>query len=96
MAFQASHRNARISARKVRLMIDLVRGKYADEAVQPRAGVADVRARAQRRAAFDAGDGERTAHRLRDHVETQILGIGTVGREALDPRNGVRNEVLVS
>ncbi len=33
MPFQASHRYARISARKVRLMADLVRGKYADEAL---------------------------------------------------------------
>ncbi len=29
----ASHRNARISARKVRLVADLVRGQYADEAL---------------------------------------------------------------
>ncbi len=33
MAFQASHRYARISATKVRPMADLVRGKYADEAL---------------------------------------------------------------
>jgi len=33
MAIQAIHRNARISSRKVRLVADLVRGKYADEAL---------------------------------------------------------------
>ncbi len=33
MAFQASHRYARISATKVRPMADLVRGKFADEAL---------------------------------------------------------------
>jgi large subunit ribosomal protein L22 len=33
MAFEATHRNARISARKVRAMADLVRGKFADEAL---------------------------------------------------------------
>ena len=33
MAFQASHRNARISARKVRALANLVRGKFADEAL---------------------------------------------------------------
>lgn len=33
MAFQATHRNARISPRKVRPLADLVRGKYAEEAL---------------------------------------------------------------
>lgn len=33
MAYRASHRHARISARKVRPMADLIRGKYADEAL---------------------------------------------------------------
>ena len=33
MAFTASHRNARISARKVRPLAVLVRGKHADEAL---------------------------------------------------------------
>ena len=33
MAFQASHRHARISARKVRPLADMVRGKFADEAL---------------------------------------------------------------
>ncbi|MEL7264417.1 MAG: 50S ribosomal protein L22 [Planctomycetota bacterium] len=30
----ASHRHARISAQKVRLLADMVRGKYADEALE--------------------------------------------------------------
>ncbi|MEE2642401.1 MAG: 50S ribosomal protein L22 [Planctomycetota bacterium] len=33
MAFKAMHKHARISARKVRPLADLVRGKYADEAL---------------------------------------------------------------
>ena len=33
MAFRASHKYARISPRKVRPMADLVRGKFADEAL---------------------------------------------------------------
>ena len=43
MSFRASHRNARISARKVRPVADMVRGKFVDEALdilryQPRRG----------------------------------------------------------
>lgn len=33
MAYQASHRHCRMSAQKVRLVADLIRGKYADEAL---------------------------------------------------------------
>lgn len=33
MAFRASHRYARVSARKVRPLANLVRGKFADEAL---------------------------------------------------------------
>ncbi len=33
MSFRASHRYARISARKVRPLADLVRGQYADDAL---------------------------------------------------------------
>jgi len=33
MAYQASHRYARISPTKVRLMADMIRGKFADEAL---------------------------------------------------------------
>ena len=33
MSFRASHKYARVSARKVRPVIDLIRGKYADEAL---------------------------------------------------------------
>jgi large subunit ribosomal protein L22 len=33
MAFRASHRFARISPRKVRPLADMIRGKYADEAL---------------------------------------------------------------
>ncbi len=34
MAYQAIYRNARISPRKVRLIADLIRGKFADEALE--------------------------------------------------------------
>jgi large subunit ribosomal protein L22 len=34
MPYTASHRFARISPRKVRLMADIVRGKFADEALE--------------------------------------------------------------
>ncbi len=45
MAFRATHRNVRISARKVRLLADMIRGKFADEALailkyQPQRGAA--------------------------------------------------------
>ena len=33
MGFTATHRHARISARKVRLIADMIRGKFADEAL---------------------------------------------------------------
>ena len=33
MSFKASHRFARISARKVRPLADMIRGKFADEAL---------------------------------------------------------------
>ncbi len=33
MSFKATHRHARISSRKVRPLADLVRGKFADEAL---------------------------------------------------------------
>ena len=34
MSYTATHRYARISPRKVRLMADIVRGKFADEALE--------------------------------------------------------------
>jgi len=45
MAYKAIHRHARISARKVRPLADLIRGKFADEAMnilkyQPQRGAA--------------------------------------------------------
>ncbi len=33
MVFKATHKHARISARKVRLIADMIRGKFADEAL---------------------------------------------------------------
>ena len=33
MAYQATHKYARISARKIRLLADMIRGKHADEAL---------------------------------------------------------------
>jgi len=34
MVFRATHRNARISARKVRPLADMIRGRFADEALE--------------------------------------------------------------
>lgn len=34
MSFEASHKYARISARKVRPLADMIRGKYADQALE--------------------------------------------------------------
>lgn len=34
MMYKASHRNARISARKVRALADMIRGRFADEALE--------------------------------------------------------------
>jgi large subunit ribosomal protein L22 len=34
MAYRATHKHARISPRKVRPIADLIRGKYADEALE--------------------------------------------------------------
>jgi len=32
MAYKSTHKHVRISARKVRLLADMIRGKFADEA----------------------------------------------------------------
>jgi large subunit ribosomal protein L22 len=65
MAFRASHRFARISARKVRPLADMVRGKYADEALdllryQPQRG-ARLLEKVIRSALGSAQDPTRTA-----------------------------------
>jgi large subunit ribosomal protein L22 len=67
MAFRASHRFARISARKVRPLADLVRGKFADEALdvlryQPQRG-ARLLEKVIKSALGSAQDPERNAGR---------------------------------
>lgn len=47
MEFRSVHRHARISARKVRVIADMIRGKFADEAIeilryQPERGAAMI------------------------------------------------------
>ena len=67
MAFRAKHRYARISARKVRPLADLVRGRYADEALdilryQPQRG-ARMLEKVIRSALGNAQDPEQNAGR---------------------------------
>lgn len=66
MSFQASHRYARISARKVRPLADMIRGKYADEALdllryQPHRG-ARLLEKVLRSALGNAQDPDQNAH----------------------------------
>ena len=78
-SFVASHRNARISARKVRLVADLVRGQYADEALdslkyQPQRGARMLES-VIRSAVANALDPEQTGgnpHRIEELVLTDV------------------------
>ncbi len=68
--FQATHRFARISARKVRPLADLIRGKYADEALdllqyQPQRG-ARLLEKVIRSALGNAQDSDQTRDRTVD------------------------------
>ncbi|MCD0460276.1 50S ribosomal protein L22 [Roseiconus lacunae] len=77
--FKASHRNARISPRKVRLVADLVRGQYADEALdllkfQPQRG-ARMLEKVIRSAVANALDPDQTSgnpHRIEELVLTDV------------------------
>lgn len=67
MSFRASHRYARISPRKVRPMADLIRGKFADEALailryQPHRGARMIE-KVLRSALGNAQDPEQTEGR---------------------------------
>ena len=68
--YQATHRFARISARKVRPLADMIRGKYADEALdllqyQPQRG-ARLLEKVIRSALGNAQDSEQTRDRTVD------------------------------
>ncbi len=77
--FVASHRNCRVSAQKVRLVADLVRGQYADEALdtlkfQPQRG-ARMLEKVIRSAVANAMDPEQTGghpHRIEELVLTDV------------------------
>ncbi len=76
MAFQATHRYARISPRKVRPLADLVRGKFADEALeilryQPQRG-ARMLEKVIRSALGNAQDPDQTRGRTVD-VESLVI-----------------------
>lgn len=77
--FNAYHKNARISARKVRLLADLVRGMYADEALdvlkfQPQRG-ARLLEKVIKSAVGNAQDPDQnrgTSHRIQELVVTDV------------------------
>ena len=67
MAFRATHKHVRISARKVRLLADMIRGKFADEALailkfQPQRG-AQILYKVLRSAVGNAQDPEQNKGR---------------------------------
>lgn len=77
--FNAHHKNARISAQKVRLLADLVRGMYADEALdvlkfQPQRG-AKLLEKVIRSAVGNAQDPDQNggrSHRVEELVVTDV------------------------
>jgi large subunit ribosomal protein L22 len=79
MAIQAIHRNARISSRKVRLVADLIRGKYADEALdilkfQPQRGARMIE-KVLKSAVGNAADplqNNGRSHKIEDLVVTNV------------------------
>jgi large subunit ribosomal protein L22 len=79
MAMQAIHRGARMSSRKVRLVADLVRGKYADEALsilkfQPQRGARMLEKVLQSAVgnAQDPSQNEGRSYRVEDLVVTNV------------------------
>ncbi len=91
--FTASHRNARISAQKVRLVADLVRGQYADEALdtlkfQPQRG-ARMLEKVIRSAVANALDPDQTGgnpHRIEELVLTDVRVDGGAMFRRMRPR----------
>ena len=79
MTMKAMHKGARISARKVRLVANLVRGKYADEALdilkfQPQRG-ARMLEKVLQSAVGNAQDPDQNggrSHRIEDLVVTDV------------------------
>ena len=101
MSFRASHRYARISARKVRPLADLIRGKFADEALdilryQPQRG-ARLLEKVLRSALGNAQDPDQNSGRAIDVerlVVVETLGrLGDTATEGGDGRDAV--EVLL-
>ncbi len=79
MVMQAVHRGARISSRKVRLVADLVRGKYADEALailkyQPQRGARMLEKVLQSAVgnAQDPNQNEGRSYKIEDLVVTDV------------------------
>lgn len=79
MAMQAIHRGARMSSRKVRLVADLIRGKYADEALsilkfQPQRGARMLEKVLQSAVgnAQDPNQNEGRSYRIEDLVVTDV------------------------
>lgn len=93
-SFKASHRNARISAQKVRLVADLVRGQYADEALdtlkfQPQRG-ARMLEQVIRSAVANALDPEQTKgqpYRIEELVLTDVRVDGGAMFRRMRPRS---------
>jgi large subunit ribosomal protein L22 len=79
MAMRATYKNARISARKVRPLADLVRGKYADEALtvlqfQPQRG-ARMLEKVIRSAVANAQDPEQNGGRSYNIEELVLVDV---------------------
>ena len=93
MAFKASHKYARISARKVRPLADLVRGKFADEALdllkfQPHRG-ARMLEKVIRSAVGNAQDPDQNSgrsHRIEELVVTDVCIDGGPMFKRIRPR----------
>jgi len=83
MAYRASHRYARISARKVRPLADMVRGKFADEALdilkfQPNRG-ARMLEKVIKSALGNARDPENPANKGKAiKIENLVISMATV------------------
>tara|TARA_R110002049_G_scaffold72490_2_gene187145 strand:- start:167740 stop:168099 length:360 start_codon:yes stop_codon:yes gene_type:complete len=91
--FNAFHKNARVSAQKVRLVADLVRGMYADEALdtlkyQPQRG-ARLLEKVIKSAVGNAQDPDQNAgksHRIEELVVTDVRVDGGPMFKRIRPR----------